>query len=131
MCPSSPTWSQGGSIPYLRRAMATQSQVVIVRRCPEICMVTPNSKEPRSWLLAGIRLSHYHVTVKSATRVRVPPSFQPEECFPYGFQWGELGTRSSKRDESEPQTPSAPDDLTSRHEHLERLVGTARAGRPY
>jgi hypothetical protein len=44
---------------------------------------------------------------------RLPSSH--EERFPDGFQWGELGTRSSKRDGFEPRTASAPDDLTSRH----------------
>jgi len=54
-------------------------------------MVTPNSKEPRSWLLAGIRLSHYHVTVKSATRVRIPPSFQSGGVLPLWLSVGRAG----------------------------------------
>jgi hypothetical protein len=36
------------------------------------------------------------------------------ERLPDGFQWGELGTHSSKRDGFEPLTASAPGDLTSR-----------------
>jgi len=33
-------------------------------------------------LFVGIRLGHYHVTVKSATRIGVPPSVQPWRALP-------------------------------------------------
>ena len=104
-----------GFEPLTSAVQRRHDHIVIVRRCSEMRMVTPNLRSrvrDRSSAFASVTVT-YLSSRRPVSAYRLLSSH--EERFPNSFQWGELGTRSSKRDEFEPRTAFAPDDLTSRH----------------